>query len=182
MAGSSNGGKAAGRFDLPSPDEEIIAAICDNDPQTAARWLREFDTLGRYALDALADMLDGGISGRSSQQHRQPVVLKIAAARGPGRPRKGDVRSVIFRTGRQRKTPAKTPGWQYKIALRVQTLIYQGQTRKEAIEEARRYFPFAAEGQKKRMPHSFSDVEKAYDGYRKKLRSKSFKPERRVLK
>ncbi|RUP07743.1 hypothetical protein [Hyphomicrobium sp.] len=132
------------------------------------------DTLGRYALDALADMLDGGTAATPRQLNRPPVALKIIAARGRGRPPKGDVRSVVSRPSRQRKTSAKSPGWEYMMALRVQRFIDAGYTRTRAIEEARQSAPFADEGQKKRVPPSASAVEKAYDRYRKKLRAENF--------
>ena len=182
MAGKSDDRLTSGRFETLSPDEELVAAICDNDPQTAARLLRELDALGRHALDALADMLDGGITKNSDQPRPLPVVLRIASARGPGRPRTGDVRSVISQPGRVRKTRAKSPGRERMIAARVQRFIDSGLTRARAIEEARQYFPFALAGQKKPASPSFSAVEKAYDRYRNELRPESRKPERRVLK
>lgn len=144
--------------------------------------LRELDSLGRYALDALADMLDGETVASSRQLGRLPVALKIIAARGRGRPPKGDVRSVVSRPSRQRKMAAKSPGWDYMIARRVQRFVDVGWTREQAIEAARQFAPFADEGQKKRVPPSFSAVEKAYDRYRKKLRAENFKRTRRVLK
>jgi hypothetical protein len=68
------------------------------------------------------------------------------------------------------------------IALRVQRLRDSGLTREHAIEKARRYFPFAKEGQQKPRPWSFSAVAKAYDRYREQLRSQSPKQTPRVLK
>lgn len=182
VAGKSGDRIATGRFDPLLPDEELVAAICYNDPQKAARMLRELDTLGRYALDALADMLDGGTAASSRQLDCLPVALKIIAARGRGRPPKGDVRSVVSRPSRLRKTPAKSPGWEYMIARRVKRFVDEGRTREQAIEEARQSPPFAEDGQKKRVPPSFSAVEKAYDRHRKKLSAENFKPMRRVLK
>jgi hypothetical protein len=172
----------AGHFDPLSPDEELVAAICENAPQEAAQKLRELDSLGRYALDALADMLDGGTAASSRQLDRLPVALKIIAARGRGRPSKGVVRSVVSRPSRQRKTLAKSPGWEYMMALRVQRFIDAGYTRTRAIEEARQSAHFAVEGQKKRVPPSASAVEKAYDRYRRKLRTEKSRRMRRVLK
>lgn len=180
MAGKSRDEIAAGRFDPLLPDEEFVAAICDNDPQKVARMLRALDTLGRYALDALADMFDGGTAAR--QRDCWPVALKIIAARGRGRPPKGDVRSVVSRPSRLRKTPVKSPGWERMMALRVRRLIDSGYPRAQAIEEARQSAPFADEAQKKSVPPSFSAVEKAYDRNRKKLRTENFKQKRRVLK
>jgi len=182
VAGKSGDRIATGRFDPLLPDEELVAAICDNDPQKAARMLRELDTLGRYALDALADMLDGGTAASSRQLDCLPVALKIIAARGRGRPPKGDVRSVVSRPSRQRKTSAKSAGWEYMMALRVQRFIDAGSTRTRAIEEARQSAHFAVEGQKKRVPPSASAVEKAYDLYRRKLRTEKSRRMRRVLK
>ena len=182
MARKSGSEIPAGRFDPLSPDEELVAAICDNIPQKAAQMLRELDSLGRYALDALADMLDRGSAANSPQLGRSPVALKIIAARGRGRPAKGDVRSVVSRPSRQRKMPGKSLGWEYMIARRVQRSVDEGRTRRQAIEEARQSAPFADEGQKKRVPPSFSAVEKAYDRNRKKLRADNFKRTRRVLK
>jgi hypothetical protein len=127
-------------------------------------------------------MLDGGTAASSRQLDRLPVALKIIAARGRGRPPKGDVRSVVSRPSRQRKMPGKSPGWEYMIAQRVERFVDEGRTRAQAIEEARHSAPFADEGQQKRVPPSFSAVEKAYDRYRKQLRSTNFKPARRVLK
>ena len=110
MAGKSGGGIPAGRFDPLSPDEEFVAAIWDDDPQKAARMLRELDALGRYAMDALADMLDGGSAASSRPQDRLSVALKIIAARGRGRPPKGDVRSVVSRPSANARCQANRRG------------------------------------------------------------------------
>lgn len=170
MASKSRGRIGEGLFEPLPPDHEFVEAICDNDPKRAARLLRELDTLGRHALDALADMLERGAQDGSRQGYQHPVVLKIAPAQSPGRPRRGEVRKAGFRADRQRKTPLKSPGWERMIARRVQELIERGLTRVQAIEEARRYFPFAKEDEKKPTPYSFSAVEKAYDRFRNKLR------------
>lgn len=173
---------AKGRFEPLSSDEEFVAAIWDNNPDRASRLLRELDTLGRYALDALADMIDGGNSNQSSQKPHHPVVLKISSASGPGRPRKRDARSVVSPQHNERKMPVKSRSWEPMMALRVQRLTNEGRTRTQAIEEARHFDPFAKESKKKTVPPSFSAVEKAYDCYQKKGRSKRAKPVRRVLK
>ncbi len=76
-----------GLLEPVTPEEEVIAAICDNDALKAASWLRGMTAAGPFLLYGLADMLDR--DGSDDKDRLPPGSARIVLCPwGPGRRKK----------------------------------------------------------------------------------------------
>jgi hypothetical protein len=153
-----------GKVQPSSTDTEVIAALGGQSASAAAQVFRQVVGVGQLGLAALADMLDGDAAHKPELKQLYPRRLKIVTHALPGRPRRGERRSLTAKPNRLRKSDKKTKAWEVMIAGRVKRARDRGASRKEAIEEARMARPFDDHSARKYAFPSYQAVEKAYDG------------------
>ena len=126
-----NAPSTEGLFEPLTEEEEIISALCNDDPALAAKLLRQIDGAGKYLLNSLADLLDG--DARANPQLRQLYARRLKSVSWgiAGRPRLGA--NSRPKSKPNRKSTLISSAWQLMIARKVRRLLTSGHTLADAM-------------------------------------------------